>query len=275
MFHVKGNILVLDQLRTLWGLHWRLQPLMVYHVQPYFGLWNPRPNFHCGKRDVILRKPKSRIISRARNNSFTISSICQSFIKTHFQFGVLHYMEKWNTVIIDMPEDGACQMALAQFWRGTLSWQLQVLRSLRGTEGIQRLCIQQKTLFLVTSVFWSIVRHETWSKRTYVMNEGQGETKARPSDFQSDAVSTEAEAVIWWPRPLGHTWPRTFFYPPSYGLALFRTGSWISRWSDFSLCELSDIISHIIYMCNVLIYVNDSYGSKRAKVSPVSLSPSL
>lgn len=166
----KEIFLVLDQLRTLWGLHWRLQPFVAYHVQPYFGLWSPWPNFHCGKRDVILRKPKSRIIPRARNNSIAIPSICQSFIKTHFQFGVLHYKEKWNTMIIGMPGDGACQMAFAQFWRDTLSWQLRVIRSLRGTEVIRRLCILHATLILVTSVFWSIVRHETWSKRTYVMN---------------------------------------------------------------------------------------------------------
>lgn len=160
----KEIFLVLDRLQTLWGLHWRLQPFMAYHVQPYFGLWNPRPSFHCGKRDVILRKPKSRIIPRARNNSFAISSICQSFIKAHFQFRVSHYMEKRNTKRIDMLEDGACQMALA------LSWQLRVLRSLRGTEVIRRLCILHTTLILVTSVCWSVVRHETWSEPTYVTN---------------------------------------------------------------------------------------------------------
>lgn len=166
----KEIFLVLDWPRTLWGLHWRLPPFMEYHVQPYFGLWNPRPSFHCGKRDVILRKPKSRIIPRARNNSFAISSICQSFIKTHFQFGVLHYMEKWNTVVIGMLEDVACQMALVQFWRDTLSWQLWVLRSLRGTEVIWRLCIPHTTLILVSSVFWFIVRLETWSEPTYATN---------------------------------------------------------------------------------------------------------
>lgn len=62
------------------------------------------------KRDMILRNHKSRILARARNNSFATCSMCQSFIRTHFQFGVLHYMEKWNTKIIDMPKDEAFQI---------------------------------------------------------------------------------------------------------------------------------------------------------------------
>lgn len=135
---------------------------MAYHVQPYFGLWNPQPNFHCGKSEtwyweiikaesypepgiILLLHPACAKVLLKHTSNF---KCCIIWEKKHKNNG---HAGRWSL------SEGWLQGSFSETHEVDRCGYSDVMRNWKDAETI---CTLQTTLISVTSVYPAKVRHD-------------------------------------------------------------------------------------------------------------------